>query len=457
MNYFLGIDFGTSGVRAIAVNVNNEIVAISRSDYEIRDCQSWQNTLYAVIDNLPHHIKQNIRKIIINGTSATVLICDRMGKVITPPMIYSDACQAEVLEQVKKIASLQHSIQHSVCSATSSFAKLMSLLANEEQNPSFTSYRAFPSNKTDSPPKAGNQSLYFLHQADWLGYLLHGNLGISDYHNALKLGYDPQALTYPDWLKNWNLQYPNLVLPEVFAPSTTVGKIQANIAIKLALPLDCEIGAGTTDSNAAFLACIGTTSPKVGTAVTSLGSTMVLKVLSDRPVNNSQYGIYSHRFEHPELGCLWLVGGASNVGGAVLRQFFSDRELRELSDRLNPDLPSPLDYYPLPKIGDRFPINDPNLQPRLEPRPDDPVKFLHGLLESMARIEARGYQILQELGASPIQQIYTAGGGAQNQVWTKIRDRHLKTLSKTSEQILIQKSVQTEAAYGAALLAKISL
>jgi sugar (pentulose or hexulose) kinase len=136
MNYFLGIDFGTSGVRAIAINPNNEIVSISRSDYKIRDCSSWQNILYEVIYNLPQHIKQNIRKIIIDGTSATVLICDRSGKVITPPMIYRDACQPEILEQVKKIAPLQHS----VCSATSSFAKLISLLANEKQNLSLTSY-----------------------------------------------------------------------------------------------------------------------------------------------------------------------------------------------------------------------------------------------------------------------------------------------------------------------------
>ncbi|MFN7354410.1 MAG: FGGY-family carbohydrate kinase, partial [Pseudanabaena sp.] len=71
------------------------------------------------------------------------------------------------------------------------------------------------------------------------------------------------------------------------------------------------------------------------------------------------------------------------------------------------------------------------------------------LLESMARIEVQGYKLLQELGASSIQQIYTVGGGAQNQAWTKIRDRYL--------QIPMQKSVQTEAAYGAALLAKIPL
>jgi sugar (pentulose or hexulose) kinase len=421
MNYFLGIDFGTSGVRAIAINSNSEIVAVARSEYDVRNCEAWQLALYEVIARLPQEIRQNVRKIVIDGTSATVLICDRIGNEIAPPMIYSDACDFEIFEQVQKIVPLQHS----VCSATSSFAKLISLAK-------YTGQAA--------------QELYFLHQADWLGYLLHGKLGMSDYHNALKLGYEPLLLSYPDWLQSWAIENPVLILPEVSAPSTTVGKIQEAIALKLGLPLDCEIGAGTTDSNAAFLAAIGTATPAIGTAVTSLGSTMVLKVLSDRPINDARYGIYSHRFDHPDFGCLWLVGGASNVGGAVLRQFFTDSELQEFSDRLDPHISSVLDYYPLPKIGDRFPINDPHLAPRLEPRPDDPVEFLHGLLESMARIESQGYQLLQELGASPIQQIYTAGGGAKNQVWTKIRDRYLR--------IPMQASLQTEAAYGSALLAK---
>lgn len=426
MNYFLGIDFGTSGVRAIAINASNEIAAVSRSEYDIRDWKTWQLALYEVITGLPQEITQNTRKIVIDGTSATVVISDHTGKVLSPPMIYSDTCKSEVVDQVKNIAPPKHS----VCSATSSFAKLISFLVDVEIRASFTSQV---------------RSLYFLHQADWIGYLLHGKLGVSDYHNALKLGYDPLLLQYPDWLQSWLLNNSAVVLPEVFAPSKTVGIIQEMIAAKLNLPLDCAIGAGTTDSNAAFLASVGTAMPAIGTAVTSLGSTMVLKVLSDRPINDPRYGIYSHRFEHPELGCLWLVGGASNVGCAVLRQFFTDSELQEFSDRIDPHTSSSLDYYPLTQIGDRFPINDPHLAPRLEPRPDNPVEFLHGLLESMARIEAKGYQLLQELGASPIHQIYTAGGGAKNQVWTKIRDRHL--------QISMQQSQQTEAAYGAALYA----
>lgn len=43
-----------------------------------------------------------------------------------------------------------------------------------------------------------------LHQADWLGGLLHGKWDTSDYHNALKLGYDPAAQQFPAWLTDSN-------------------------------------------------------------------------------------------------------------------------------------------------------------------------------------------------------------------------------------------------------------
>ncbi|MCC3467985.1 MAG: hypothetical protein JGK37_18875, partial [Microcoleus sp. PH2017_06_SFM_O_A] len=153
-------------------------------------------------------------------------------------------------------------------------------------------------------------------------------------------------------------------------------------------------------------------------------------------------------------GDLWLVGGASNTGGAVLRHFFTDAELDNYSTQIDPEQESLLDYYPLLKNGDRFPINDPNLPPQLEPRPTDSVEFLHGLLESIARIEARGYQLLQEFGATPLTKvytagggaIYTAGGGAKNLVWSAIRQRYLK--------VPVQTPIHTAAAYGSALLAK---
>lgn len=64
---------------------------------------------------------------------------------------------------------------------------------------------------------------------------------------------------------------------------------------------------------------------------------------------------------------MWLVGGASNTGGAVLRQIFTDDQLENLSKQIDPMKTSPLDYYPLTSIGERFPEADPQMAPRLHP------------------------------------------------------------------------------------------
>ncbi len=417
MTIALGIDFGTSGARAIAINTQQQIVAetnlIFPANINLENLSSiWQKSLYKLIRQVPQDIRQQITRIGINGTSSTVLLCNDQGSLRSIPLLYNDDRAKEMVSQIRQ----QAPENHPVISATSSLAKLLWLLDTY----------------------GDSEDYYLLHQADWLGYLLHQQIGISDYHNALKLGYDVVNLCYPQWLLDLlSKERYRANLPQVLAPGTIVGKIANDFSTHFSIPRGCEICTGTTDSIAAFLA---SGANKVGEAVTSLGSTLVIKLLSQNFVEDANYGIYSHR-----LGDLWLVGGASNTGGAVLKKYFSDEELINLSQEINPEVESNLDYYPLLKPGDRFPYNDPNLLPRITPIPDNKVEFLHGLLESIARIEAKGYQLLTELGATPVSHIYTAGGGANNPTWTKIRSRHL--------QVPITKSVHPEAAYGTALLA----
>ncbi|MBW4441907.1 MAG: FGGY-family carbohydrate kinase [Plectolyngbya sp. WJT66-NPBG17] len=401
MDLFLGIDFGTSGARAIAINSERDIVA----QVSVTASSAWDRMLWQLIEGLSIEVRSRISRIAINGTSSTVLLCDRAGVPITTPLMYNDARGASVLEKIRAIAPEQHT----VISATSSLAKL---LWWESNCASFSDAK------------------YFLHQADWLAFQLHGKLGVSDYHNSLKLGYDVERLEYPEWLPLREL------MPISLEPGSAIALIQPSIAQEFHIPPTCQICAGTTDSIAAFIA---SQANEIGDAVTSLGSTLVLKLLSDVRVDRAEFGIYSHRF-----GDRWLVGGASNTGGAVLQHFFTSDELRELNDRI-PNQESPLDYYPLLQPGDRFPINDPMLAPRIEPRPIDRVDFLHGLLESMARIEAQGYRLLESLGASPLKRVLTAGGGANNAAWTAMRQRQIG--------VSVMRADQTEAAYGTALLA----
>lgn len=411
--YWLGIDFGTSGARAIAINPQQQIVAQHQQPFTEQRPSIWQSALEGLILALPPDIRQGLQAIALNGTSSTVLLCDAGGTPVTEPLLYNDDRGRDQVERLRAIAPPDHP----VLSATSSLAKLLWWVQHW------------------LPPQASTtEPIYVLHQADWLSFLLHGRLGVSDYHNALKLGYDVGELCYPRWFTTLSLPFR---VPEVVAPGQAIAPLLPSTAARLGLPSNCQVCAGTTDSIAAFLAS-GACTP--GDAVTSLGSTLVLKLLSTTRVDDAASGIYSHR-----LGDSWLVGGASNTGGAVLRRFFSDTELQTYSQQINLDIPTPLTYYPLLKPGERFPINDPDLPPQLEPRPNDPVEFLYGLLAGIGRIEALGYERLASLGATPVQRVYTAGGGAQNAVWMKLRSRHLG--------VPVTASAQREAAFGSALLA----
>jgi len=116
----------------------------------------------------------------------------------------------------------------------------------------------------------------------------------------------------------------------------------------------------------------------------------------------------------------------------VLGKFFTREDVERLTPLLDADHPTGLDYYPLTKPGERFPVNDPAFPPRLEPRPADDRLFFQGILEGIAAIEAQAYAKLAELGATPLASIRTAGGGAVNAAWTKIRLKALGVPERAS-------------------------
>jgi sugar (pentulose or hexulose) kinase len=410
---FLGLDFGTTGARACVIAKNGEIEEFSRLDFGRLEHSemaiSWHSALLDLLAGLPIGLRKRLSAISIDGTSGTVLPCDEALNPTHVPLLYNDArarSEAEVIAQATDKT-------HAAAAATSGLAKALWLRQR----------------------LTATRSRLFLNQTDWLTGLLSDIPGISDYHNALKMGFEPGESSWPDWVSK--LTEPG-TLPKVVAPGSPIGLVSRRLARNLNIHQDCLIRAGTTDSIAAFLAA-GINLP--GEAVTSLGSTLVLKLISTKRVDDARFGIYSHWF-----GQLWLAGGASNAGGAVLRQHFSDDELTELSERIDPNSDSGLDYYPLPCAGERFPINDPDLLPRLEPRPPDPAQYLHGLLEGLTNVEALGFAKLAELGATRLTRVLSCGGGSGNPVYSRIRERRL--------QVPVSTAQYQEAAYGSALLAR---
>ena len=419
---FVGIDLGTSGCRAIAIGGDAGVLAEARvalpptrslpGGGREQAPDDWWQAVLAVLDGLHAQGAGPIAALCVDGTSGSILLCDPQGHACGPALMYDDTRASGQAETVAALAPADSPAR----GTGSALARLLWLLE-----------------------RAPQAAAHAVHQADWIAGHLAGRHGHSDENNCLKLGYDPVSRCWPDWLGE--LGIPSGLLPTVRPVGSVVGAVDPALAGRGGLRRHTLVVAGTTDSNAAALAA-GIERP--GDAVTSLGTTLVLKVLAERPVASARYGVYSHR-----IGDYWLVGGASNSGGGVLRQHFTDAELVALSARIDPDSPRGLGYYPLPGPGERFPRNDPQLAPRLVPRPDDRAEFLQGMLEGIAEIEAEGYARLAELGAPPPRRVFSAGGGAVNAAWTRIRARRLG--------IPLLPARHTEAAYGVALLARAAI
>ena len=100
-----------------------------------------------------------------------------------------------------------------------------------------------------------------LHHADWLAYQLHGKMGMSDFNNALKLGFDPDpSVEAFEMVERSPFGY---MLPkDVRAPGTSFGAMRKSVIERFAFSPTCEVIAGTTDSVAAFVALVGASKAK---------------------------------------------------------------------------------------------------------------------------------------------------------------------------------------------------
>lgn len=415
---FVGIDLGTSGVRLAAIDAGGRSLAHAETPIPIpsvnegqinQDPTRWWK---AVSDGLGILLRsvdpQAVRAISVSGVSGTLLLTDTKGSPITPAIMYNDKRTAEQAGRIAQVAD-----PHSGAQGTgSSLAKLL----------------WFQDRGLDK------RAAHALHPADWVAGRLCGNFGHSEFNSCLKLGFDPQRMEWPAWFAS--LPVSGELLPQVHAPGEPLGTVSAEVAKTFNFATDTAVMAGTTDGVASFIAA---GAAGLGEAVTALGSTLVLKLLSDKPIFASEHGLYSHR-----LGRYWLAGGASNSGGAALLQYFKVEQMREMTPLLDPENFTGLDYYPLPEVGERFPINDPTMIARLEPLPGDSIVFFQGMLEGIARIESMGYNLLRKLGAPPLKMVWTTGGGSQNPAWERIRARILGVPVRRTT---------AATAYGTALLA----
>lgn len=499
----LGIDLGTSGVRATIVKrlfqnhnptlfspikndqilvqqeiktANNELLCDSDwidspRSAKVQSAESWIGSLEKLLDKLGNHFDlQQVDKIIVDATSSTVLLNEEQTGEHTAALMYNDSQAVNAAELINKTLSGMRSIPQTAATGTSStLAKVLWL------------YQKWRLEKNLS-----NSRVTIYHQADWINHYFCSTLNTTDMNNALKLGYDPVNEEWPDWvIQLLNQQAPAIDLPKVIQPGTLLATIRTETARKFGFRSDVRCYSGTTDSIAGFLA---SGAQEKGDAVTSQGSTLAIKQLADRPVFNRDQGLYSHKVKN-----IWLIGGASNSGGKVLLEHFSlktlknllqlieyinindtcditgfgEHSFRKLFNELKEILESsqqtlPECFYPLSRHGERFPIQDANLEPRMPVTPkknwlpekdtrlehllyelshpgdyfttlDDEFvetvieycRFLMQLIQGITYIEQLAYtKLAAQTGIYP-NHLYSVGGGTQNRLWQNLRNRFI--------------------------------
>ena len=380
----LGIDLGTSGVRAVVIDERKEILQSKATAYRrnLSDPSSWTRACQELIQGIPARLRKNLKAVSVDGTSGTLLACNHQGVPLGEALTYSQACP----EQEQKLRRLTPK-GGAASSRSGSLARALRLV--DQFGP----------------------DLLLRHQADWVTGWLLNDWRWGEEGNNLRLGWDLETSCWIDGLidQTWSA-----CLPAVVTSGSIFGRIATGTATELGLPDDLLIVAGTTDSNAAVLAA----EPDAADGVTVLGTTLVMKRFTEQPLQAE--GVTRHR-----VGGRWLCGGASNAGAGVLRRFFNDAQLAELSRQIDPETDSGLFYRPLPGPGERFPVDDPTLAPVLAPRPVSDALYLHGLLEGLAEIELQGWRRLMQLGAELPERVISIGGGARNPQWRRLRERRL--------------------------------
>lgn len=410
---FIGLDLGSGGVRGCATDETEQIIATTDIAITKNSRDDPATVLAAskiVLKRLAKLVGGKGTAISVVGTSGSLLGLDCTGSPLGRISLYSDKCDVAYREMAQTVLSSSPSTGASANVVGRAATKLLC-------------------NRTSS----------LLFEATFVASALAGKPLAADLNNALKAGGDPNSKSWTDCLTDMGVS-PNQ-LPPLVEPGTPQGQMCTHVASELGFFKAPEIVAGTTDGCASSLAA-GLT--EIGLAVTSLGTTLTLKILSDRQVTSEVHGIYSHRL----LGN-WLVGGASNAGGAILSELFTGEENERFSQSDIADAPSRIRYVPLTCSGERFPVVDPYLMPRLEPRPRDRESYFLGIVDSIVEWERRGYVALQAVGAPKIKRLTAVGGGTRNAAWmaTRLRDLNLSTFTPISSQ----------PAFGAARLAKLGL
>ncbi len=418
MALWIGIDLGTQSTKvsivddAGAVAASSALPLVSRreGDRHEQDPKDWivqaGGALATALASLPPESVGRIAGVSICATSGTITTVDAAGRPCSPGIMYDDARagalgpEANAADPVRW-ARLGYRIQPTWALPKIAWLARSGLLSGGR---------------------------WVAHQVDVLAAAIVGTRVASDWSHSLKSGYDLLSLEWPvDALSALGIDPGKL--PSVVAPGAELGRSGAAWAELTGLPAGTPVFAGMTDGCAAQ---IGATTLGLGDWHTVIGTTTVLKGVTDRIIIDDAGAVYSHRAPYDGL---WFPGGASSVGAGAIAAALPSIDLTGASARLSSlgdRLGSIPTSYPLAGIGERFPVIRPDARGFVtldgvdHSLVDaatllDPDLLLASIMLGIACVERLSFDMMGRAGAAVDGTLSSSGGGTNNEWWTQLR------------------------------------
>lgn len=408
----IGIDVGTQGARVVACDPQGVVQAQAAEPFPLtptqqlpprwaeQDPEMWWTAVTTCLRRLVAELRQQghpveaIRALAVTSTSGTILPIAAGGQPLRPAMMYNDSRAQVEAEEIQAAGSDLAAALGYRFNASFALAKILWLRRHE--------------------PRLFEAAHRFIHAADFIVGRLTGEYGLTNFSDALKTGYNLLQNSWPAFIER-ELGLPLNRLPSVVQPGTPIAPISPAGAAATGLPAHIPVLAGMTDGCTSQIST-GAVAP--GGWNSTLGTTLVIKGVTERLLLDPQGRIYSHR--HPDG--YWLPGGASNTGGEAIALRFPQEQWNNFNAQVLSLAPTETIIYPLARLGERFPFARPNAEGfTLGEQPGDEVALYVAHLEGVGYVERLAYEVLAHLGAEIGETIYNAGGATGSQAWSQLR------------------------------------
>lgn len=400
---YLGIDVGTSSVKAVLMDGDGQLVAQGSASLTVerkhplwseQDPQSWWKATVEAVRALPAKERQAVKGIGLSGQMHGATLLDAADKPLRPAILWNDGRSEAECVELERLEPRSREITGNLAMPGFTAPKLLWVKHHEPD--------VFAKTKTVLLPK------------DYVRLCLTGEKAGDMSDNAGTLWLDVGKREWSDaMLKATGLTRSHM--PKAVEGSAPTGKLTAAVAAELGVPQVVVAGGG--GDNAASAVGVGVVAPKQ--AFLSLGTSGVLFVVTDKFRPNPAKA--AHAFCHCLPG-VWhqmsvILTAASAIDWVTqLTGFKNVVETVAAAEKRGPQKQTPI-FLPY-LSGERTPHNDAHARGvffglSAETTPAD---LAYSVLEGVAFAFADGMDVLKEAG-SEIDDVTVVGGGARLPYW----------------------------------------